>query len=897
MKQLRMKGTLLIRRSQKRTGQTGAKGLQLEALEARQLLAADILSAAPIGDPFTKDAVTVEQVMERAAQQSYVPGELLVALEVEAIDPNIYTASRSTWQAQLEQPLVQPAKTLINVASTEYSSFQLVHIDMGPEADVIRIMSKLDDSHDVLWSQPNFIHAGEDPREYTPNDPQYDNQYHHPLMGNDVAWDVTFGDSDIVIGITDDGVDIQHQDLAASIWANPGETPGDGIDNDGNGYIDDVNGWNFLNGNNNPDALSGDNHGTHVAGIAAGITDNGMGIAGTAGGATIMPLKWFDGGTWTAAIIAETFTYAADNGVDIVNTSYSMDRWANDPVVHAAFEYMYDAGVLHFNSAGNDNSLSPARQVFEESLLVVSTDSNDLRSSFSNYGDGVDISAPGSNILSSTPGNTYGVLSGTSMASPNAAGVAALIWSANPTWTREQVAAQLMSTADDIDGLNGGFDNLLGQGRVNSGRGVTEAIDAPQVAYVNNIPESGFATATDMIQDFYVVYDQLMDAASVTEGANYELRGAGADGLFDTADDQVVTLGVDSEYMVGTNGVQLDVIGGPLGIGEYRFSIISGGTENPFLTALDGNGDGNGGDNYERFFSISIEPFVETGVRAGLGSVSAGNPGSLGGATDTDAYNFFVEAGESVTAIVTPTDASATITGTFTGLGSSATAAAPGEAVIVPLTAVNTSGNVTFQVTGDVQTSYNFDIYRNVNVEDLLNDAGDTIDIQDSFLQLGSGRYAAIGQSNGLIAGTQFLQSNDPGQFIDISMTGTALGLTDDGEATITTTVGNAAFPAGSVTVANNGGIIAAAGEDLATMNTILPNSAWPTALLPLWDDIDADTGDVYWQETQVDGTDTLIVQWNDRPRFSNIGSATFQVQVFASGSVLALRLPGCRLW
>ena len=115
-----------------------------------------------------------------------------------------------------------------------------------------------------------------------------------------------------------------------------------------------------------------------------------------------------------------------------------------------------------------------------------------------------------------------------------------------------------------------------------------------------------------------------------------------------------------------------------------------------------------------------------------------------------------------------------------------------------------------------------------------------------------------------------------------------ALNLTDDSEATITTTVGNALFPSGAVTVANNGGIIAAAGEDLSTANTMLPNASWNTALLPFWDDIDADTGNVYWEERLVGGINTLVVQWDQRPHFSNVGSATFQLQLFESGSLAA---------
>ncbi len=133
-----------------------------------------------------------------------------------------------------------------------------------------------------------------------------------------------------------------------------------------------------------------------------------------------------------------------------------------------------------------------------------------------------------------------------------------------------------------------------------------------------------------------------------------------------------------------------------------------------------------------------------------------------------------------------------------------------------------------------------------------------------------------------------FSHFNDPGLFVDISGTGTALGLGDDDEATVTTSVGNSLMPAGSVTIGNNGVVAQGAGVDVGTGNVALPSSAFAAALVPFWDDIDSDTGNVYWEERQVGGINTLIVQWHERPRFSNVGSATFQLQLFASGPVAA---------
>ena len=623
------------------------RSLSLENLEARHLLAADI----GIADPFAVDAVTVDEVAHRAAQEPYVPGELIVATSVAANRAGAsQLVSELDWASLAGVRDAQPVKTLLTMEQAPQQSVSLVHLDLGSDADVLAAMRKLDQDPNVLWSQPNFVFAGEDPRDLIPNDPQFGAQYHHPLVGNVDAWDISLGDSNIVVGITDDGVDIQHEDLTDAIWTNPGETPGDGIDNDGNGYVDDVNGYNFLNNNNNPDALPGDDHGTHVAGISGATINNNLGTVGTAPGVTILPLKWYDGGTWTAAIIAETFTYAADNGANIVNTSYNMDGWANDAVVHAAFDYMYDAGVLHFNSAGNGNSLNPARQVFVESLLTVSTTSTDARSSFSNYGDGVDISAPGSDVLSTTPNNTYSVFSGTSMAAPNAAGAAALIWSANPSWSREQVVAQLFATADNIDGVNPSFAGLMGAGRINTFNALSQTIGAPQIKSLNGLPEDG-GILTDTLSSFDVSFTQVMDPDSVNDVASYELRSAGFDGVFDTADDDLVALTLSDTYKIGTNQFSVDITNGNLGFGDYRLTLAAGGLQNPFGTALDGDGNGVGGDNFETFFSV--EPPAPVAIDP-LGSLiyEQSFPDAIDAAADTDLFGVDLDAGQSLTVII-----------------------------------------------------------------------------------------------------------------------------------------------------------------------------------------------------------------------------------------------------
>ena len=563
-------------------------------------------------------------------------------------------------------------------------------------------------------------------------------------MQNNDAWDITLGDPNIIIGITDDGFDLGHQDLQSGIWVNPGEIAGNGLDDDGNGYVDDINGWDFITGNNNPNPNSSSNdHGTHVAGIAAARTNNGLGVAGTAGNATVMPLQFYDLSLgWNAAEINEAFTYGADNGARIVTTSYNIDGWVGDPTFTAGLQYSYDQGVLHFNSAGNGGSINPARQAFEQTLLVASTESNDAKSSFSNYGTGVDIAAPGGSILSTLLNNTYGVFSGTSMASPNAAGAAALIWSANPSWSREQVAAQLLATADNIDAVNSGFVGLLGAGRVNSFRGVTESIGAPQVKVLDGIPEST-GGASSVISSFEVGYDHVMDAATVTDPANYDLRSVGADGLFGTLDDTVYGLSISNSYLISTNRLRVDISGGPLGIGDYRLQIVSGGVANAFNLPLDGNGDGIGGDNFERFFSIELNPFERLAPLGSLSAVSQGNPGNLQGAASPEVFPVYAAAGETLAVVATPQSSTVVLSAELVGVSGVFTASAPGEAVIIPATAIPLSGDIDIQISGDGGSAYQFDVYRNVNV-DALADGGIPVEIGDSRLPLGSARMPRL---------------------------------------------------------------------------------------------------------------------------------------------------------
>ena len=302
------------------------------------------------------------------------------------------------------------------------------------------------------------------------------------------AWDITTGSPSVVIADLDTGIDLDHPDLTANIWINPGEIPGNEKDDDENGYIDDINGWDFSDDDNNPSDYQG--HGTHTAGTIAAVTNNSTGVAGIAGGngsggckimiCKIFPYAYDDS-------IAEAFKYAADNGAVISSNSWGYSFSVPlSPIIESSINYFISTadGTVVF-SAGNEDSDDPAwgyPASYPPVIAVAATDHNDRKAYFSNYGAWVDVSAPGVNILS-TIINGYGAKDGTSMACPHVAGVAALLFSANPGITGIQVRRQIEMSADNIDALNPGYEGLLGAGRVN-------AYDALQGGPWPNPPEN-----------------------------------------------------------------------------------------------------------------------------------------------------------------------------------------------------------------------------------------------------------------------------------------------------------------------------------------------------------------------------------------------------------------------
>ena len=433
-------------------------------------------------------------------------------------------------------------------------------LNLHSEQDVQAMVEAYRNIPGVLDAQPVGIHAVD----ATPNDPRFLDQWHLDQgSDNDIdapeAWEVETGSQDILVANLDTGVRYMHKDLGGSaaswsapegasgnMWINAAERNGAaGVDDDGNGYTDDWIGWDFVSSagsffnpcitgedcstqDNDPRDFNG--HGTHTSGIVAALNNNGYAVSSAAGGwgngslqatgngVKIMALRigwsgrtFFIGGSEVGYVsmdfAAQAFRYAADNGARIASCSWSS---SNSGGLGDAIDYFLASGGLIFKSAGNaGNETTDYMTAREDIISVAATDPSDVKASFSSYGTWVDISAPGEDIMSlyhvhDDPSADYvASASGTSMAAPLAAGVAALIWSQNPSWTSSQVQQRLFDTADDIDGLpgNSSYAGKLGAGRVNAFNALNTGGPTPPSAAFSGTPTSGCSPLTVSFTD------------------------------------------------------------------------------------------------------------------------------------------------------------------------------------------------------------------------------------------------------------------------------------------------------------------------------------------------------------------------------------------------------------
>ncbi|MGQ0829649.1 MAG: S8 family serine peptidase [Bacteroidota bacterium] len=304
-----------------------------------------------------------------------------------------------------------------------------------------------------------------------PNDPSYSSQqWGLTKINAATAWNYFSSGSNIKVAIVDNAIQRNHTDFAGNLWVNSGEISGNGIDDDGNGYVDDINGFDVADNDNNPDPPSTTfDHGTHCAGIAGARTNNSTGIASIGYSIKIMAVKASrsSGSATSISYGYDGVVYAASSGARVISLSWGSNNFST--TAQNTINWAYSQGCIIIAAAGNDDSQAlyyPA--CYPNVISVAATTSSDAKAGFSNYGTWVTISAPGNNIYSTVPTNTYANMSGTSMACPMVAGLAGLMLSLNPGLTQTDIRNCITSTADNINSQNPSYTGKLGSGRINA---------------------------------------------------------------------------------------------------------------------------------------------------------------------------------------------------------------------------------------------------------------------------------------------------------------------------------------------------------------------------------------------------------------------------------------------
>jgi subtilisin family serine protease len=425
----------------------------------------------------------------------YVKDELLVRFA-----PNIPKATIDQINATIGAQVLQSFQIVSNLYLVKIPA----HLSV-PEA-----IARYKGYANVLYAEPNYIVRTAQHVQLTPNDPNFTQLWGLHNTGQtggtpdaDIdapeAWDITTGSSSVVVFVVDTGVDYNHPDLNANLWRNPGEIPSNGIDDDGNGYVDDVYGIDTYY--NDTDPFDGDGHGTHVSGTIGAIGNNNVGVVGVNWSVKIGHCKFLsDSGSGSTAGAISCLQYilnlkqTGNPANDIIATNNSWGGGGFSQALHDAIKAHMNAGILFIAAAGNagannDTALFlPASYYLPNVISVAATTHTDAKAGFSNYGRRtVHVGAPGQGILSTTPGNTYSTFSGTSMATPHVTGLAALIKAQFPSFTWYQIRNRILATGDVTTGMQ---NVTISDRRINAYGALT----------CNNVPFFGiwrpFATAS-----------------------------------------------------------------------------------------------------------------------------------------------------------------------------------------------------------------------------------------------------------------------------------------------------------------------------------------------------------------------------------------------------------------
>jgi len=405
-----------------------------------------------------------------AAPPRAIPHEVLIKFR-----PGSAARDRAAIRANLNAKTIHDFKFI----GVEHLKLDGVSVDQA--------LARYRNNPNVTYIEPNY----EIQALVTPNDPRFGELYGLRNTGQTggtagadikatLAWDQFTGDPNIKIGVIDTGVDYNHPDLAANVWTNPGEIPGNTIDDDHNGYVDDVHGYDFVN--NDGDPFDDNGHGTHCSGTIAGVGNNNVGVTGINWTAKIVGIKFLSAsGSGSTAAAISGINYAITVGTRLTSNSWGGGGFSQ--ALLDAINAAGAAGQLFVAAAGNSSQNTDTAPSYPASyntpyiIAVAATDHNDNLASFSNFGaTTVDIAAPGVNILSTLPGNSYGLLSGTSMATPHVSGVVGLAMGRFPLVTNLQIKQLVLTAADVKASLNG---KVLTNGRLNAFMTIAEPDSIP----------------------------------------------------------------------------------------------------------------------------------------------------------------------------------------------------------------------------------------------------------------------------------------------------------------------------------------------------------------------------------------------------------------------------------
>jgi len=451
------------------------------------------------------------QVLKAPAEPVIIPGRLIIKF-------------KPTAELRATQSVMQELN-LTTIQSVSELNIVTVKIPAGKTIE--QVIEECKQYSQVEYAEPDYkLFALE-----IPNDPDFSKLWGLHNTGQtggksdaDIdapeAWDMEKGKQDILVAIIDTGIDYNHPDLKDNIWRNPGEIPGNNRDDDNNGFVDDVYGWDFAN--NDADPFDDNLHGTHVAGTIGAVGNNNRGVVGVNWRVSLMALKFLttDGSGSTSDAI-KAITYGAKMGVQIMNNSWGGGGFSQ--ALKDAIVFARDRGVLFVAAAGNESRDTdkdpnyPSNYDVENVISVAASTSRDELAIFSNYGaTTVDFAAPGENIYSTVPGNSYRSLNGTSMATPHVAGAAALVWAHfSPINDFRMVKYRMMGGVDFISGFQ---NQLLFEGRLN----VKNALSSKPLIALFQRPAD-----TDNIQGPYLVKGGIVDDGTLQSVLLfYEMSGA-----------------------------------------------------------------------------------------------------------------------------------------------------------------------------------------------------------------------------------------------------------------------------------------------------------------------------------------------------------------------------------